>query len=367
MNSNYPSPLMSEDDIRTKVIYPWLLDHGFNDAEILIEHSFEIQLGRQVYKVGGEELGTLPRRPRTDILVRRSNGDNLFIIEVKGKDESLDEKVKDQGVSYARLLNKIAPFTILTNGLETKIYDSISGEEVSGTNITTDHPHLKNGYISIGDDIRLRSEALETFISLDSANLLNFCRSQVDYRMRLLKSDDPFSGYKYIPSLYIEREKTEERLEDLINVRQSKVAIVFGKPQVGKTNFICHTVEKKLQASIPCLFYPAIGMGDGLLREICEDFGWLMQESDSPKQIIVRLSRILQQVQQKMIVFIDGWNETSQELAESINRDGDRLVDFGIQIVISLTHLSAQRLLLDRAGNITSLARNASLDHDAVQ
>jgi type I site-specific restriction endonuclease len=69
--------------------------------------------------------------------VRSCDGRNLLIVEVKAPDEILDNDAKEQGISYARLLRNggIAPFVVLTNGHNTQIYDSISGELVSDAQV----------------------------------------------------------------------------------------------------------------------------------------------------------------------------------------------------------------------------------------
>ena len=139
---------MSEDDIRTKVVYPWLVASGFKPAEISIEFSFEIRLGRSLYRIGGPNKTTksasAPKserlaRPRTDVLVRLGVM-NLMIVEVKAPNESIDATARDQGISYARLLPQIAPFVVVTNGSNTAVYDSITREELSGGLIPHDHP-----------------------------------------------------------------------------------------------------------------------------------------------------------------------------------------------------------------------------------
>ena len=111
-------------------------------------------------------------RPRADVLVRSYDGRNLLIVEVKAPHELLDDNVREQGICYARLLRKggIAPFVILTNGHETKIYDSISEELINGTAIPLDHPHIKAGFRVNVDDMAFRAEALERFISLSPEN-----------------------------------------------------------------------------------------------------------------------------------------------------------------------------------------------------
>jgi hypothetical protein len=38
--------LVSEDDIRTRVVAIWLFEHGFSAESISVEFSFELRLGR---------------------------------------------------------------------------------------------------------------------------------------------------------------------------------------------------------------------------------------------------------------------------------------------------------------------------------
>lgn len=351
--------LLSEDDIRTKVIYGWLAGHGFNPRDISIETTFEIRLGRGVFRVGTEKSETKTVRPRADILVR-SNGKNLLIVEVKAPDESLGNEAKEQAISYARLLRTggIAPFVVLTNGYETHIYDSISGNSIEGQTVPVDHPYAQNGFRVSGDDLKLQAEALAAFISLSSSNLIEFCRQQASYRMRLLKSDDLYSGKKYIPALYIERESAFKQLEKLIEEKQ-RMILVVGLPQVGKTNFLCHFVENRLERSLPCLFYPAIGMQNSLLYELAEDFEWIMGQDNSAAQIARKLSRVLEQSSQRLVIVIDGWNETDHTLARVIDHQCERLSCDNITFIVSLTNLSASRLLLDDLGNPSAIAEAA--------
>ncbi|NJO49316.1 MAG: type I restriction enzyme HsdR N-terminal domain-containing protein [Leptolyngbyaceae cyanobacterium RM2_2_4] len=128
MQSNNQPALLSEEDIRTRVVATWLADHGFTAENISVEYSFEIRLGRGIFRVSSEKsVHSSVFRPRADVLVRSCvDARNLLIVEVKAPDEPLDENAKEQGISYARLLRDggIAPFVVLTNGSETNIYDS---------------------------------------------------------------------------------------------------------------------------------------------------------------------------------------------------------------------------------------------------
>lgn len=364
--------LLSEEDIRTKVVTTWLADHGFGPTDISIELSFEIRLGRGIFKVDSNKIKQRKSpvfRPRADVLVRNHEGKNLLIVEVKAPDQALDNDVREQGISYARLLREggIAPFVLLTNGHETQIYDSISGERVEGTQIPLNHPYVKAGFRVTVDDLAARAKALEALICLSPDNLLEFCRHQVDYRMRLLRSDDPYSGKKYIPALYIEREEAGKRLTKLLDEERRRVVVVIGPPQVGKTNFICHAVEERIKQAKPCLFYPAIGMSQGLFKEIGEDFEWMIGDNSSPYRLVHhKLTRILRKSGQRLVIFIDGWNEANLNLARAIDRESERLSCDDIAFVISMTNVAASRLLSDAVGNPSHIAEAASISSRGI-
>lgn len=350
-----------EEEIRTHIVYQWLRDRGFDVSQIQLEVSFEIRVGRGLFRVGSNQPVNDHLHPRADILVKSDDGHNLFIFEIKSPNEPLDESTKEQGISYARLLRNggIAPFVVLTNGHETQVYNSITGEAVSDGHIVA-HPYLTEGIpLSINDD-DLRLEALEKFVTLSADNLLIFCRNQVDYRMSLLRDEDPFSDKKYVPALYVDREKARERLNELIQDNKP-VMLVTGAPQVGKTCFVCNTVERLLETGNPCLFFPAISMRHSLLAEIQEDFGWILGANDQPNMIARKLNRILERLNQSLIIVVDGWNEVGIKLAQMFSEECRRIHTQRIKFLISLTNVAAKRLLVDDRGNIGFIAEASNI------
>lgn len=115
---------MTEEDIRTKIVANWLLGHGFEAGEFKLEYVFSVRIGRDQITTG---RGTRTKsnsiaNPRADVLVIRNN-QNLMIVEVKAPGESI-ESARDQGISYARLLDQIAPFVVATDGTTSRIYDT---------------------------------------------------------------------------------------------------------------------------------------------------------------------------------------------------------------------------------------------------
>lgn len=343
---------LSEEDIRTKVIHNWLKDSGFSANNILIERTFTLKIGKQ----------TKTFYPRADVLIKSDCGINLLVVEVKEPSHRLNEDDIDQAISYARICKDgIIPFTILTNGRDTKIFDSVTKELINGVSIPLNHPYIKAGYKPTGDGIKARMEAYEYLITFSEENLLTFCEGQVQDRMKLLKGDNIYGGKKYIPQLTIERSDANKELRNKCFKYKKQLLLVVGLPQQGKTCFMCHTVEQLLKEGYPCLFYPAISLNDGLLNSIQEDFEWCFGESMTSSQWIARLNKIGVNQNKQIFIFIDGWNEMAEKALE-INQECRRLSLSNISIVLSATTPSLQRLLTDNASNSTYVADEINVE-----
>lgn len=352
--------LLSEDDVRTKVVYEWLKDCSIEPSEIHVEFSINIRLGRSVR----------PIHSRTDILVRNSKGDNLLIIEVKKTSHNLHPDDRLQAISYARALAEggIAPFTILTNGTDTLIFDSITEEEISGNVVPSTHRYVTNQFKVTGDVIGAYSEALNYLVSVSEDNLLEFCKGQAEFRMSLLKSDDLYSGKKYIPQTYVDRLGPKKELDGKLfsDEKTWDILLVTGPPQHGKTSFVCNLIDTYQSKNIPSLFYPAISLKEGLLNALIDDFQWLFNSNFSIVQIAQRLNSILERCNQHLVIVIDGWNEMF-DTPLRLNEECRRLNSARIKVVISSTSASLERMLYDGAGNLEFVGNTVQLKREQIR
>ncbi|MEY3498585.1 MAG: hypothetical protein RL308_254 [Bacteroidota bacterium] len=352
--------LLSEDDVRTKVVYEWLKDCSIEPNEISIEFTIKLKLGHGVRTIYS----------RSDILVRNSKGDNLLIIEVKKPNHQLHQDDKSQAISYARALAEggIAPFTVLTNGTDTLIFDSVSGEELSGNSVQASHKYVKNQFKVTGDALSAYSEALNYLVSVSDDNLLEFCKGQTQYRMSLLKSDDLFSGKKYIPQTYVDRIGPKKELDDKLFLNESTwdVLLVTGPPQHGKTSFVCNVIDTYQSRNIPCLFYPAISLKEGLLNALIDDFQWAFNSNFSIVQMAQRLNSILERSNLHLVIVIDGWNEMF-DTPLRLNEECRRLNSGRIKVVISSTSASLERMLYDGAGNFEFIGSAVKLKREQIR
>jgi len=354
----YPSH-MSEDELRSKVVYQWLKSFGLAETDIKIEYTIKVQLGRTVRMI----------HSRTDVLVKGLRNENLLIVEVKKPNHIITEKDSLQALSYARtLVGGIAPFTILTNGSVTIILDSVSGEILNGDIVPPDHSFKKNGYRISGDAITARFEGLKFLLSLSKDNIHQFSNEQVQNRMSLLKSNDIDSGKKYIPQLYVDRAKLKQELDEKLWNREQphQVVLAIAPPQQGKTSFLCNYAEKLVANNIACLFYPAIILKAGLLQAIKDDFGWAFEQELTQMHIALRLASISKHLEHGIVIIIDGWNEMVGDAFE-LNQELQRLDSLNIRFVISTTSSSLIRLLKDESDNPGFIAEQTNLSSTLIQ
>lgn len=187
---------MNEEDIKNKIVIPYLADLGLDIENLVFEKTFTIRLFRSKIEMKNTIKG------RLDILVKRNN-ENIFLVETKAPDHILTDDDRDQAISYARLLDNIAPFSIVTNGHETRIYDTITKKELNKKTIS-ESEYVKAGY-HISFDPDLIYEAQTRLIELDPDNLLNFCKYQICERISPLRSNDVTKPGIYVPPVFIER------------------------------------------------------------------------------------------------------------------------------------------------------------------
>ncbi|MCT3897358.1 type I restriction enzyme HsdR N-terminal domain-containing protein [Elizabethkingia anophelis] len=301
---------MNEEEIRGKLLLPFLNDLGFNVSEISLEKSFTIRLGKSQHTIKG----------RSDILCK-GNGRNLFIIELKNDTISITQNDIDQGISYARsLLDDIAPFTIISNGHITRIFDSISRIDLTGQKISEQSSFWKNGYtLSTDEELRIRYEALKKFVSFSSENLKLFCENQVQDRMGPIIGAINTPTSKFVKELYCQREDLFFAFNRFLN-SNAKIFSVVGSAGVGKTNVICSLALQNLENKF-VFFYNASIINKSPLEHIAQDLNGVFSSRSDSDLVLKKLDELGRFVNKQVLLFIDAIDESinpniSLELSE---------------------------------------------------
>ncbi|MFP7225239.1 type I restriction enzyme HsdR N-terminal domain-containing protein [Priestia filamentosa] len=317
--------LNSEEDAKFHLIIPLLEKLGLK-KDLSFEESFSFKLGRKSIKVGNKELNRVGGR--YDILVRYQ-GDNLCIIEAKSSDIPLSDNDRDQAISYARLVHPMCPIAIVSNGIDTKIYNTYTKEPLDDLEIVHQGLLVRVG---IDQESKLISEALMHFIGFSTDNMKSFCKLQRGNRLESLIGDISEKNVKkYIPELYSDRKVLENQFKRFLNQKDKMIFSVVGSSGVGKTNWMCFTTEQLEQSNSNYLsmFFPGMDLQESILGTIASDFSIFFSSEENGIQLLRNLKNILNKSSLELVIFIDAIDEWTYS-----NKAGE--MDNFIQIIKTL-------------------------------
>ncbi|ABW19407.1 HEAT repeat domain-containing protein [Alkaliphilus oremlandii] len=296
----------NEEMIKNNLVLPLLKDIGLNEGEIEFETNFTIRLGRGVYNLKNEDVNTV--KGRLDILCKR-DGKNIFILELKAEGVSLTEDDKKQGISYARLLDQMAPYVIVTNGKKTVIYDTYTGEDIEELN----KDRLIKDYIpTLDEELRIRLDALKNFIGYSYDNLRKFCVINNKNILKKFCSDSTSDieeqlKYKYIKDIYVQRQDLQHSFNEFLMQTEKTVFAIIGASGVGKTNLMCYLADNYNQE--PYLFYSGSILGKSLFKEIVADFNMFFSSQETELNVFKKIASLSQIHNKNFIIFIDAIDE----------------------------------------------------------
>lgn len=293
---------MNEEEIKIKYVLPWLGQAGVNLEELQLERTFSIKIGRQSIPVG-----EYPKKDnagaRLDILVRRGDK-NLLIVETKASHLSLTDDDRDQAISYARLVHPIAPYAVVTNGSEYRLYDSLTKKRIEPSEIRI------GGFDAVLPEIDV-AEAQSLFLALNQTNLSHFCQSQVAGELRLVKGAVS-EAKKYIPELHVTRETILKEVHEFYGSGLPGLLLV-GQSGLGKTCELCSLAESLLAMGKSVLFFNGFSLENDIIDAIAKEFSWAFSGTDVPIQIVKRIESFVRDDVLTIIVdAIDEWTLESR-------------------------------------------------------
>ena len=106
----------TEEDVRIKFLVPYLRDHGYDEKCVDYEVAIEVQEGRKRKNIFADAV----------VYSSAKRTAPLLLCETKHPNEPLSKAVREQAISYARLLETIAPLVLVTNGAQTQVFHSLS-------------------------------------------------------------------------------------------------------------------------------------------------------------------------------------------------------------------------------------------------
>ena len=105
----------NEEEIKIQVVIPWLEKLGYKRECMEFEKTIPVQEGRKKKSIFADIVIYVDIRKDTP----------LIVVDTKSPKQILSKRDRDQVISYARLLRKIAPLAVLANGQTIQVYQTL--------------------------------------------------------------------------------------------------------------------------------------------------------------------------------------------------------------------------------------------------
>jgi hypothetical protein len=156
-----PSDMRSEEDVKIKFLVPFLEAKGYKQECIDFNKPIEVQEGRKTKTIFADAV----------VYTTSAKTTPLIVCETKPTSEALTRMVRDQAISYARLLPRIAPLALITNGNQTQVFQALNKTRLTDLPPRRD---LREDFVQfvLSEDVRdaLRSEAKHELFIIDDVS-----------------------------------------------------------------------------------------------------------------------------------------------------------------------------------------------------
>jgi type I restriction enzyme M protein len=115
MNREMTDKIHSEEDVKFKFLVPYLTRLGYKENCIAFNVGIPVQEGRKKKTIFADAI----------VYASKAHQVPLIVCETKSPSEILDRESREQVISYARLLDRIAPLALLTNGFQTQVFGTL--------------------------------------------------------------------------------------------------------------------------------------------------------------------------------------------------------------------------------------------------
>jgi type I restriction enzyme M protein len=184
-----PDGLRSEEDVKIKFLVPFLAHNGYKADCIDFNKPIEIHEGRKQKTIFADAV----------VYTTSAKTAPLVVCETKPPTEPLTNSDKEQAISYARLMDRIAPLVLLTNGAQTRVFQSLSKNRIGALPNRKD---LKDDFVKfvVSAEVQaaLRTEAKHELFIIDDVQsfktILRACHDEI-------RNNDGFDATKSFDEL----------------------------------------------------------------------------------------------------------------------------------------------------------------------
>lgn len=327
------------------------LSASFPDPALDIEHqqTFTIRLGHTDHVVGSKQTWA---GGRADILVTSAKRP-LAVIELKAPDEDVNEDAKRQALSYARLIEPMAPLAIVTNGTQTLTFRSFDGVEIKN------HTFDETAVTTLFADAALLAvasydAAVRDLLARDDTAFATLLRSASQRTLQQMTGDVKDLTRPLCQNFVMPRSSADE-IADSIKTG-NRLTLLVGPALSGRTNVLSQFCARD---DIVPIFIDAAAAAHGPIRFMANVIGTKLFRATSEDTVRQWLRHRLQQKgANSLAIVVDGWGaatgeRTRQDVAELLQLCEDN----GIALVAAIDEAWFDSLSMTSSGQASAIGR----------
>ncbi len=195
----------NEEEIKVHLVIPWLESLGYKKETMEFEKTIEVQEGRKKKNIFADIV----------IYSNKKRETPLIVVDTKSPKGILSKNDKEQVISYARLLPKIAPLAVLTNGYNIQVFKTLDKSRIKTLPKRKD---LLNDFVStvLSANIEeaLRSEAKKELFVIDDVNTFKDLLKKCHTTIRNNEGYDPIKAFDELSKVLFSKMYEEQYNRD---------------------------------------------------------------------------------------------------------------------------------------------------------
>jgi len=240
----------------------------------------------------------------------------LAILELKAPGETLTDEDRDQGLSYAKVVNPQAPLVIVSNGEEARFFQTYDGEIWNPSSKDDEAVRaLFDHALSCAADER--NEAIRLLLGNQPHVWTSLFRKYTESTLSQLEGAVDDYTRPLTRDFIIDRSVVHEIGDSLIN--KDPLLVLIGPPLSGKSNVlaqVCRSMD--FDALIP-VYIDATSTSYGIFQHLANQFSRELYVQIQTSEIRQWLLHSIQSIPGRFLIIIDGWSaNVTGQLKEDI-------------------------------------------------
>jgi hypothetical protein len=334
-----------------KFAFPWL-----PAGSLRHQTKFSFRFGRATVNVDGATASQV--EGRADILVQ-FNEDPLAVVELKRGGKALSADDEEQGLSYARMLHPRPPLVVVTNGSETRIFETHTGEKWEPSDPSD--AELKKLIEAASRVANVDTKrAVEVLLGPGSKVWADAVRGATEVILDDLSGawDQPL--LPFVRDFYIPRKATA--IASYLLQLKKRIVVVEGPPLAGKSSVLRELAHRAGQSDETCVLFVEADTGSapGIFRQLANLLSATLAWSVTPDEVRRWLQRLSKLRGPSLVLAIDGVTPDRDDIRTDIDELTSQVYGQNLQIVISADDTIVESFIKNITGRKASaLGRKA--------